>query len=177
MSTQSEINRIEQAKTDIAEAITAKGVTVPSGTKIDGMSSLIASISQSEDLSAELTEYARLNAELEATIDSLPEAGSGGGSGGGGGSVETCSVEIMADAPMMGGEAMFYTNASMVVVEDSMTGTEWMTGKTVTVVKGTILVIEVSAQGWSITGSATELVDIDEASFFAINGDCSIVAG
>lgn len=44
MSVQTEINRIESAKTAIATAIAGKGVTVPSGTKIDGMAALIEGI-------------------------------------------------------------------------------------------------------------------------------------
>ena len=44
MSVQSEITRIESAKTAIATAIEGKGVTVPDGTKLDGMAPLIESI-------------------------------------------------------------------------------------------------------------------------------------
>ena len=44
MSISSEITRISNAKTAISESITNKGVTVPSGTKIDGMATLIDSI-------------------------------------------------------------------------------------------------------------------------------------
>ncbi|MBO7275149.1 MAG: hypothetical protein J6V15_02125 [Clostridia bacterium] len=44
MSVQTEINRLSSAKTAIASAITAKGVSVPSTTKIDGMAALIESI-------------------------------------------------------------------------------------------------------------------------------------
>lgn len=44
MSISSEITRISNAKTAIAESIANKGVTVPSGTKIDGMATLINSI-------------------------------------------------------------------------------------------------------------------------------------
>ena len=44
MSISSEITRISNAKTAIAQSITNKGVTVPSGTKIDGMATLIDSI-------------------------------------------------------------------------------------------------------------------------------------
>lgn len=43
MSISSEINRIEGAKSDIADAIEDMGVTVPSGTKIDGLATLIRS--------------------------------------------------------------------------------------------------------------------------------------
>ena len=44
MSVQSEITRIESAKTAIATAIAGKGVTVPEGTKLDGMAALVESI-------------------------------------------------------------------------------------------------------------------------------------
>ena len=44
MSVQSEITRLTTAKSDISTAITNKGVTVPSGTKLDGMAALINSI-------------------------------------------------------------------------------------------------------------------------------------
>lgn len=43
MSISSEIDRIEGAKEDIANAIEDMGVTVPSGTKIDGLATLIRS--------------------------------------------------------------------------------------------------------------------------------------
>ena len=45
MSIQTEITRIESAKTALATAIEGKGVTVPEGTKLDGMAALIEAIS------------------------------------------------------------------------------------------------------------------------------------
>ena len=45
MSIQTEITRIESAKTAIATAIEGKGVTVPDGTLLDGMAALIEAIS------------------------------------------------------------------------------------------------------------------------------------
>ena len=68
MSTQSEINRIKNAKTAIASAITAKGVSVPSGTKIDGMPSLIASISQGEDLTDEIATQDSLISQIQTAL-------------------------------------------------------------------------------------------------------------
>ena len=44
MSIQSEITRLESAKSAIAEAIAGKGVTVPDGTLLDGMAALIEAI-------------------------------------------------------------------------------------------------------------------------------------
>lgn len=44
MSISTEIGRIEAAKSDIAAAISGKGVSVPANTKIDGMASLIGQI-------------------------------------------------------------------------------------------------------------------------------------
>lgn len=49
MSIRSEITRIENAKSDIAEAIADKGVTVPSGTTLDGMAALISDIETGSD--------------------------------------------------------------------------------------------------------------------------------
>ena len=45
MSVQSEITRLANAKTAIATAIEGKGVTVPDGTKLDGMAALVEAIS------------------------------------------------------------------------------------------------------------------------------------
>ena len=45
MGVQTEITRIESAKTAIATAIEGKGVTVPEGTKLDGMAALVEAIS------------------------------------------------------------------------------------------------------------------------------------
>lgn len=47
MSVQSEITRLANAKTALATAIEGKGVTVPEGTKLDGMAALIESIEAS----------------------------------------------------------------------------------------------------------------------------------
>lgn len=44
MSVQSEITRLANAKTALATAIEGKGVTVPEGTKLDGMAALIERI-------------------------------------------------------------------------------------------------------------------------------------
>lgn len=44
MSTANEITRLGNAKAAIASAITEKGVTVPTGTKLDGMAALIGQI-------------------------------------------------------------------------------------------------------------------------------------
>lgn len=51
MSVQTQINRIASAKSAISTAITNKGVTVPSGTKIDGMATLITQIQTGTDTS------------------------------------------------------------------------------------------------------------------------------
>ena len=46
MSIANELTRIQNAKTAIANSIKNKGVTVPTGTKLDGMASLIGQIEQ-----------------------------------------------------------------------------------------------------------------------------------
>ena len=49
MSIQSEINRINTAKTNISNTLKSNGVTVPTGTKIDGYSTLIENAFNSYD--------------------------------------------------------------------------------------------------------------------------------
>ena len=44
MSVQSELDRIEAARDDIAEAIREQGVTVPAGTKLAGLAALVRQI-------------------------------------------------------------------------------------------------------------------------------------
>lgn len=44
MSIQSEVSRLNAAKSDLASAITAKGVTVPGTTKLDGYAALVEQI-------------------------------------------------------------------------------------------------------------------------------------
>ena len=61
MSIQSQITRISGAKSDIADAIEAKGVTVSSSTKIDRYAALIAQI----DVPTALTE-AQILAAVQA---------------------------------------------------------------------------------------------------------------
>lgn len=48
MSVQAEITRLQNAKSSISAAITGKGVSVPSDTKLDGMAALIESIKSTE---------------------------------------------------------------------------------------------------------------------------------
>lgn len=50
MSIQSEITRISSAKSDIADAIEQKGVTVPANTKLDGYAALVLQIDTEADL-------------------------------------------------------------------------------------------------------------------------------
>ena len=51
MSVQEQIDRLNNAKTSIGNAIAAKGVSVPSGTKLDGMAALIEGIEDGVDVS------------------------------------------------------------------------------------------------------------------------------
>ena len=53
MSTQTEITRLQNAKSSIKTAIEGKGVTVPDSTKLDGMAALIDSISSGGGSSSE----------------------------------------------------------------------------------------------------------------------------
>ena len=69
MSVQTEITRIESAKTAIATAIEGKGVTVPEGTKLDGMAALIESIETGGEVTTLHINVTAVNTEtMEATF-------------------------------------------------------------------------------------------------------------
>ena len=61
MSVQSELTRLSQAAGAIGEAIESKGVTVPEGTKLDGMAGLIGNI--------EVTDLSGVTAAAENVLD------------------------------------------------------------------------------------------------------------
>lgn len=93
--------------------------------------------------------------------------------GGGGGSVETCTVELIADAPALHAD-VYYSSANMVAGIETMEFMDWKKGKTFTVAKGTIfMVVGTSFTAWSITGNATLLV----SNAFFVEGNCSLVGG
>lgn len=60
MSINTEIARLEAAKTALAASITGKGVTVPDGTKLDGMPALVDSIQQGGGEDWQITDASRL---------------------------------------------------------------------------------------------------------------------
>lgn len=60
MSIQSEINRIKAAVSALAASITNKGVTVPDGTKLDGMAALVDSIQSGGGSSLKITDASYL---------------------------------------------------------------------------------------------------------------------
>ena len=65
MSVQSEITRLANAKTALATAIEGKGVTVPEGTKLDGMAALVDAIEAGGGLALE---YNRLKVAASGTF-------------------------------------------------------------------------------------------------------------
>ena len=77
MSTQTQIDRIAAAKTDIKTSITNKGVTVPAEIKIDGMSIYIDAIDTSENLDEVLTEQESIIDQIQAALEGKASAAGG----------------------------------------------------------------------------------------------------
>lgn len=65
MGVQTQIDRLTSAKTAIGTAIAGKGVTVPDGTKLDGMAALIDSI----EVGGSTTAYTVYIGTAEPTAD------------------------------------------------------------------------------------------------------------
>lgn len=83
MSIQTEINRLNTAKTDILNSIKNKGVDTSSAETLSDVSSLIDNITTKEDLDAELTEQSTLLSNQGVTIDDIKLALQGKAAGGG----------------------------------------------------------------------------------------------
>ena len=82
MSIQTEINRLNTAKTDILNSIKNKGVDTSSAETLSDVSSLIDNITTKEDLDAELTTQSTLLTNQGTTIDDIKLALQGKAAGG-----------------------------------------------------------------------------------------------
>lgn len=101
------------------------------------------------------------------------------GSGGGGVTNETCEVTISANGPVQASN-IYYTNASMTVVTETMSVMDWMTGKTFIVAKGTMLATGKTAPGWDIDGNISLVANVSSTAtpiaLFSIEGSGTITA-
>lgn len=68
MSIASEITRLQNAKSDIADAIESKGVAVPSTTTLDGYADLVSQIPQGADLQAKSVSYTPTESSQGGTV-------------------------------------------------------------------------------------------------------------
>ena len=115
MSISSEITRISNAKTAIAESIANKGVTVPSGTKIDGMAALIdsiqtggAAVQPSKALT--VTSNGTTTITPDAPYDALKKVDVTVNVPG----IEMCSLTIESGGPPMGSPPVWYFDGEKV---------------------------------------------------------------
>ena len=77
MSVQTEITRLNTAKSDIATAITNKGVTVPDGTMLDKMAAIVDAIEAASELAEEMAVQDELIAQLTIAAETASEAMAG----------------------------------------------------------------------------------------------------
>ncbi len=102
--------------------------------------------------------------EILASVNALPEAGSGGG-----GSIETCTVAITFTGALST-NSLRYTNGNMIVTTGTLTkGSKKYTG-TFEVAKGTLLYTVFSGSGAVVTGEIEKITTLT----YAINGDGTI---
>jgi hypothetical protein len=96
-------------------------------------------------------------------------SGSSGGGSSGSESIETCTVELMASAPMGGGQLTF-TNGNLEVENVSYTGMDMMMGITINPIKGSVLYWQGATGSSDYTGN----VILSQTYVAAVQGDGSI---
>lgn len=116
MSISSEITRISNAKTAIAQSIANKGVTVPSGTKIDGMAALIDSIQTGGGGAVQPSKALTVTSNGTTTItpdapyDAIKQVDLTVNVPG----IEMCSLTIKAGGPSIGSPQVWYFDGAKV---------------------------------------------------------------
>lgn len=80
-----------------------------SGKTLDELNTTLTNVNN------EITTQGDLIAQLQAAVDSLPEAG------GGGGSLETCTVTLETNGPTVGGILVYYTNENQELATETFT--------------------------------------------------------
>lgn len=150
MSISSEITRITNAKNAIATAISNKGVTVPSGAKIDDMPALIGNISGGGNYQSKSVTYTSNGTATitpDAGYDALSKVNVTVNVSGGGG-VETCTLTITTmEEP--GGD-----NDSCVYATTPDGAQTYYDAGTYTILKNSVLG---TYSSWNIQGSYQEL--------------------
>ena len=184
MSISSEITRISNAKTAISESIANKGVTVPSGTKIDGMATLIDSIQTGGGAPSLQSKSVTYTSNGTATI--TPDEGYDGlssvdvtvnVSGGGGVENEVCIVQIkgtfnaggsIAYADLKNGtiETMLQYFISQVTLNNFIS---------INVLKNSLFVVCNTTTTFSTEGNGVSGITGKDGYFpFWVTGDCKI---
>ncbi len=110
---------------------------------------------------------------IKSGVSIFGVAGNYEGSGGGG-SVETCMVEISSGGPVMPEYPVTYTNENMTVTDYSATGMNFMNGFTLTIAKGTILIIGAYGTSFKTSGDVQLKRSMGANSIFVINGNGTI---
>lgn len=110
---------------------------------------------------------------IKSGVSIFGVAGSYEGSGGGGGSVETCTVEILADTPMSSDTMLSYILPDGEVEQEVVSQTDWMMGFSLTVKANTPIASNKILGISIITGGAIVINQF----CYHITGDATITIG
>ena len=184
MSISSEITRISNAKTAIAESIANKGVTVPSETKIDGMATLIdsiqtggAAVQPSKALT--VTSNGTTTITPDAPYDAIKQVNLtvNVASGGCSSEYETCAVQIKGT--FNSGASIAYAELKGGTIETRLqyliTGLTLNNFISINVLKNSLFVVCKTTTTFSTEGNVVSGTTGQSGYFpFWVTGDCKI---
>lgn len=124
---------------------------------------MASDISAANDL---IDEQEELIAQLQAAVDSLPEAG------GGGGSLETCTVSLEIDGPIMMDSLVYYTNESQELATET-----FRSSITIKCLKNSIISTNNGGTGVKTSGSLEVLYRLGGCLVLHVFGDGNVVIG
>ena len=179
MSIQSEITRISGAKSDIADAIELKGVTVPTASKIDDMAALILQIRQGGATITETPDPAggtviTIDSEHVVTVTPLSVTSNGTYTANEGYAYNPVSVSVSNSGPTLQSKEVTPTESSQTVTPDN--GYDGLSSVSVGAISSTYVGSEITSRSSSDLSASGATVTAP-AGYYASQATKTVASG